>query len=264
MKTRFSQHILDRSPVHHKSAVGGGHRKTAQGGQRATTRITPAKPSEMALFKYSFILRRPNSARRPVGQVRMRAAATPPSRRAALQAWRRCTHAHVTLTPTSGESRPRSSPFLSDRVATVVCGGIDGDATARWRERSGLSGVLTGNACLTVPLQEDEADRCPGDGCQGRRAHRLPLRHQQTVDAGGQEAESCGEEKEKGVCGACGPGRLVGGQRGQGEEAAPFPSTDHTMQTLTFSFERTPLGSPCSMFWTDIWAFSPSQVTTSK
>lgn len=82
---------------------------------------------------------------------------------------------------------------------------------------------------MTLSLQDNEADHSPVDGSQGRRAQRLPLRHEQAVDAGRQEAESSGEEKEKGVCGAYSPGRLVGPQRGQGEESVPFPSTHHTV-----------------------------------
>lgn len=68
-----------------------------------------------------------------------------------------------------------------------------------------------------VSAGQNEADRPPGDGRQGRCTQRLPLRHQQTVDAGCQEAESSGKEKEKGVCGAYSPGGLVSSQRGHGE-----------------------------------------------
>lgn len=77
--------------------------------------------------------------------------------------------------------------------------------------------MLNEIAWLTLCVQRHEAERSPGHGCQGGGAQRLPIRHEQAVDAGCQEVESSGKEKEKGVCGAHRPGRLVSPQGGHGE-----------------------------------------------
>ena len=72
---------------------------------------------------------------------------------------------------------------------------------------------------LILPLQRHEAYQPLAGRSQGCRTQRLPLRHEQTVDTGYEEAESCRKEEEEGVCGTCGVRRLVSFQRGHGELA---------------------------------------------